>query len=80
MPRAKAARRASARIRSRSTPCCASAVATAPAGKGTTVLTIKVKNLKKGAENGILFGCNPHSHSDNGEEVEMLGVIVLDAD
>jgi hypothetical protein len=56
------------------------ALATAPAGKSTDLLTIKIKNLKKGAENGILFGCNPHSKSEDGKDVEMLGVIVLDSD
>lgn len=53
------------------------AVTTEPAGAGQIVLTIRIKNLKKGANNGILFGCNPHSISDDGMDVEMLGVIVL---
>jgi hypothetical protein len=41
------------------------------------IIDIKIAKLKPGADNGILFGCNPHS-LDEGEKREMLGVIVLD--
>jgi len=50
---------------------------TDPIGPGT-IITIKINNLKKGPENAILFGCNPHSESDDGKNVMMLGAIVLD--
>jgi hypothetical protein len=47
-------------------------------GAGTKLIEIKIKNLKAGADNGILFACNPHSAQGDPSSATMLGVIVLD--
>lgn len=44
------------------------------------IITVKIKDLKPGLGNGILFGCNPHSRPAANNNVMMLGVIVLDGD
>jgi len=47
-------------------------------GPGNKLIEIKIKNLKAGAANGILFACNPHSAFGDPDSTMMLGVIVLD--
>lgn len=47
-------------------------------GAGTKLIEIKIVNLKAGANNGILFACNPHSAMGDATSTTMLGVIVLD--
>ena len=46
--------------------------------RGTKLIEIKIVNLKAGANNGILFACNPHSAMGDATSTTMLGVIVLD--
>jgi len=41
------------------------------------LIQIEILNLKKGVENGILFGCDPHSVFVKDGKLRMLGVIVL---
>lgn len=47
-------------------------------GPGSSLIKIKIKDLKAGAAKGILFGCNPHSALGDPTSTTMLGVIVLD--
>jgi len=44
------------------------------------LIEIRIKGLKAGAQNGILFACNPHSTDKDPQKKKqpMLGVIVLD--
>jgi hypothetical protein len=46
-------------------------------GAGSRLIEIKIKALKPGLDNGILFACNPHSAQGNPQQTSMLGVIVL---
>jgi hypothetical protein len=48
---------------------------TEPMGAGTTLLEIKIKDLKP--DGSILFACNPHSTGKDPKKQPMLGVIVL---
>lgn len=50
---------------------------TDPKGAGGKLIEIKIKALKPGAENGILFACNPHSAQGDPTMATMLGVIVF---
>ena len=50
---------------------------TDPQGMGSKLIEIKIKNLKPGTGNGILFACNPHSSMGDATMTSMLGVIVL---
>ncbi|HYH64286.1 MAG TPA: hypothetical protein VD866_06270 [Urbifossiella sp.] len=47
-------------------------------GPGSKLIEFRIKNLKAGAGNGILFACNPHSALGDPASTTMLGVIVLD--
>ena len=47
---------------------------------GKKLIEIRIKNLKGGAANGILFACNPHSAQGEAAKTSMLGVIVLATD
>jgi hypothetical protein len=49
-------------------------------GPDNNLIEIRIKELKPGADKGILFACNPHSviKDPNKTKQPMLGVIVLD--